>query len=140
MAPEGTELFVGINRDNQFGPLIMTGMGGVFIEVFNDVSMCLCPISRHEAIGMIERLKASKLLDGYRGSLLQDKEALAEVIVRLSEFATENADTLCEIDLNPIFVYESGKGAIAVDALVVQQGQKGNERGLVWAYPEWKGC
>lgn len=121
MAPKGTEMIVGISRDSQFGPVVMTGMGGVFVEVFQDVSMSLCPVSKAEAMKMINGLKAAKLLNGYRGGEALDKDALADVIVSLSEYAYQHRDTICEVDINPVFVYDEGKGAIAVDALVVEE-------------------
>ena len=119
MAPKGVEMIVGVTKDSQFGPMIMVGMGGIFVEVFKDVASALCPVSQQEAMEMIDSLKAVKLLNGYRGAPACDKSALADTIVKLSEFAWEQRDTLCETDINPIIVYQDGKGVLAVDALVI---------------------
>lgn len=121
MAAAGTEMIVGVSSDRQFGPMLLVGMGGVFVEVFKDMAMAPCPVCKAEALNMINSLKAVKLLDGYRGSKPCDKEALAEIMVRVSEYAAANRSTLKELDMNPVIVYEQGKGAIAVDALLVEQ-------------------
>ena len=121
MAAAGTEMIVGVSSDRQFGPMLLVGMGGVFVEVFKDMAMAPCPVCKAEAMNMINSLKAVKLLDGYRGSKPCDKEALAEIMVRVSEYAAANSSTLKELDMNPVIVYEQGKGAIAVDALLVEQ-------------------
>ena len=121
MAAAGTEMIVGVSSDRQFGPMLLVGMGGVFVEVFKDMAMAPCPVCKAEAMNMIDSLKAVKLLNGYRGSKPCDKEALADIMVKVSEFACENSSTLKELDMNPVIVYEHGKGAIAVDALLVEQ-------------------
>ena len=120
MAPAGTEMIVGVTSDRQFGPMLVVGMGGVFVEVFQDVAMAPCPVNSAEALRMIDKLKAVKLLNGYRGSASCDKEALADIMVKVSEFAYEHRSTLKELDINPVIIYERGKGAVAVDALVVE--------------------
>lgn len=117
MATKGVEVIVGVNNDPQFGPSILCGLGGVFVEVFKDTSLCPVPVSKKEAINMINELKSSKLLKGYRGNPKLDIDALADVIVNISNFAKDNKNTLKELDINPIFIYE--KGLNAVDALVI---------------------
>lgn len=119
MAPAGTEMIVGVTNDPQFGPMLLVGMGGIFVEVFKDVAVSVCPIGKTEALEMIKKLKAYKLLSGYRGSEPGDVEALAELLVKVSDYALEHKDSLAELDLNPVFVYPAGKGVKAVDALVV---------------------
>ncbi len=119
MAKQGTEMIIGVVSDPQFGPCVMTGLGGVFVEVFKDTSLCLAPASRTEALEMINSLRGSKLLKGYRGSAPADTEALADAIVCVSNFACENRNTIRELDINPVFVYE--KGVCAVDALIVSR-------------------
>ncbi len=121
MARKGTEMIVGVTSDRQFGPMLMVGMGGVFVELFKDVAIAPCPVCREEAMKMINSLKSVKLLDGYRGSRPCDKEALADIMVGVSKFAYEHRNSLKELDINPVIVYECGEGAIAVDALVVEQ-------------------
>lgn len=120
MAPSGTEIIVGIKNDVQFGQMILAGMGGVFVEVFKDVALRPCPINKSEAMGMLRSLKAYKLLTGYRGSKPCDIDALADTMVRISEYAHSHTDELAEMDVNPLFVYEEGKGCCAVDALIVK--------------------
>jgi acyl-CoA synthetase (NDP forming) len=120
MAPQGLEVIIGIKNDNQFGPMMLVGIGGVFVEVFKDVSLYPCPINRNEALMMIGKLKGYKLFHGYRGSKPKDINALADMMVKLSDYAVANKDTLKEIDINPIFVYEQGDGVMAADALIVK--------------------
>lgn len=121
MAPAGTEMIVGVTSDRQFGPMLLVGMGGVFTEVFKDTAMAACPVCREEAMHMIDSLKAARLLDGYRGSRPCDKGALAEIMVKVSRFAAGRRGTLKELDINPVIVYPQGEGAVAVDAMVVEQ-------------------
>lgn len=120
MVPYGTEIIVGIKNDKQYGPMILCGLGGVFVEVFKDAVLSPCPINNYEAHEMLKGLKAYKLLQGYRGSKPCDIDALCELMVNLSRYAAENKDTVSEIDLNPVFVYEEGKGVKAADALIVK--------------------
>ncbi|HWQ89529.1 MAG TPA: acetate--CoA ligase family protein [Desulfitobacteriaceae bacterium] len=120
MAKTGTEMILGISSDAQFGPLLMIGMGGVFVEIFRDVALYPCPLDQTEALEMLRSLKAYKLLTGYRGSRPCDIDSLAEVMVKLSQFAAENKETVKELDLNPIFVYPEGEGLCVVDALLIK--------------------
>lgn len=120
MVPAGTEIIIGVTNDNQFGPLLLVGLGGIFVEVFKDAVLYPCPVSRDEARAMLRRLKAFKLLDGYRGKAPADVDALIDVMVRVSEYAAANRNTLKELDLNPVFVYDRGEGVKVVDALVVK--------------------
>jgi len=113
----GTEMVIGAVSDPQFGPCVMTGLGGIFVEIFRDTAFCLAPVSRQEAMKMIFSLRGSKLLTGYRGSEALDVEALADALVAVSGFACRNLHSLKELDINPIFVRK--KGACAADALVV---------------------
>ncbi len=119
MAEKGTEVILGVNNDPQFGPCVLVGLGGVFVEIFKDVSMSLAPVSKKEADDMIRSLKSFRILDGYRGTPKGDIDALSEAIVRISEMAAERTDDLAELDINPVFVYE--KGICAVDALYIKK-------------------
>ncbi|CAH2213800.1 acetate--CoA ligase family protein [Tepidibacter aestuarii] len=118
MANKGLEVIVGVNNDPQFGPCVLCGLGGVFVEVFKDTVICPAPVSKKEAIEMVNSLKGSKLLKGYRGNPPLDVNALSDVIVNISKFACDNKDNIKELDINPIFIYE--KGLSAVDALVIK--------------------
>ena len=119
MATKGTEVILGVNNDPQFGPVVLVGLGGVFVEIFKDTAMAMAPVSFKEAEKMIRSLKSFRLLDGYRGSEKGDIGSLAEAIVNISRMAAEKAWDLKELDINPIFVYE--KGICAVDALYIKK-------------------
>lgn len=121
MLKSGIEMIIGVNNDPQFGPIIMVGMGGVFVEIFKDVALYPAPLNLAEARKMLKSLKSFKLLDGYRGSAPCDVDALCEVIVNVAEYACANKDTLRELDINPIFVYPKGEGVGIADALIVKQ-------------------
>ncbi len=120
MAEKGHEVILGINRDPVFGPMLMLGLGGVHVEVMKDVVFAPVPLRRDEALSLIGRLKGAALLDAHRGEPAADRGALADLIVRLSHFARDHADTVAEIDLNPVIVHAEGKGASLADALIVK--------------------
>jgi len=113
MLPKGKEVIVGMIRDPQFGPAIMFGLGGIFVEILKDVSFRIAPISREEALEMIREIKAYPILAGARGEKPVDIEALADIIVKVGELALELPE-IRELDINPVFAYEDS--AIAVDA------------------------
>lgn len=119
MLPSGMEVILGVNNDPVFGPMVLFGLGGVFVELFKDVSLYPAPFGKQEAYKMIDSLKSSKMFYGYRGQKELDVEALADTLCAVSEFAAANKDTLVEADINPLFVYEKGKGVAAADGLVV---------------------
>lgn len=121
MAPEGREIILGIKNDRQLGPMLLVGLGGVFVEVFKDTSLVPCPISLEEAHEHLRKLKSYKLLTGYRGSNPCDVDALAQLMVRLSEYAAANKNSLKEMDMNPVYVYEKDKGVCVIDALIVKE-------------------
>lgn len=116
MAPQGLEVIVGGVRDGVFGPVVMFGLGGVYVEVLKDVSFRIAPISREDALEMMSEIKSAKVLEGYRGQPPVDKEALANIIVGLSKLLEENEEVE-SVDLNPVMAYPSG--AIAVDVRVI---------------------
>jgi acyl-CoA synthetase (NDP forming) len=113
MAPPGTEVIVGAKRDPQFGPTILFGLGGIFVEVFKDVSIRVAPVDRAMAMDMIDDVKGYAILKGARGKKGVDLEALADIIVNTSRLMMEQ-DKVLELDMNPVMAYE--KGAVAVDA------------------------
>ena len=122
MAPSSTEVIVGAIKDPTFGPTIMFGLGGIFVEILRDVSFRLVPIERVDAEEMIGEIKAYKILEGARGMPKADKEALIEILLKTSEMLMDIPE-IKELDLNPIMVYE--KGAKIVDARVILEGAKG---------------
>jgi acetyltransferase len=120
MARPGIELMLGITRDPVFGPVIVAALGGVHVEVLQDIAYRVAPIDREEAARMLHELRGRRLLDGVRGAAPRDIDAVCEAIERLSWLAADLADSVAEVDINPLLVYERGAGVIAVDALVVQ--------------------
>ena len=118
MLKAGVEMIIGVNNDKDFGPMIMVGMGGVFVELFKDVQLAPAPLTREQTKKMLESLNSYPLLNGYRGNPVCDKEALADMLVSISEMAAKGKDSIKELDINPVFVTEEGV-AIA-DALLVQ--------------------
>jgi acetyl-CoA synthetase (ADP-forming) len=116
MARPGTEVIVGTSKDPQFGPVIMFGLGGIFVEVLKDVSFRIIPLSRKDALEMIEDIKGYPVLQGYRGKEQADIPALVEIILKISRVMEQNQE-IKELELNPILVYK--KGAVAVDARII---------------------
>ena len=117
MAPQGREMIIGMSRDVQFGPLIMFGLGGIYVNFLRDVSFALAPLSRREAAEMIRETKAYTLLRGIRGEKPADLKALEEVILRVGQLSVDFPEIL-EMDVNPLMVYEEGRGCIAVDVKI----------------------
>lgn len=120
MAKPGLEVILGVTSDPQLGPMLMVGLGGVFTEVFRDVAICPCPIQKGEALELIHQLRGAKLMHGYRGQRELDIDALAEGMVKLSLFAADHRDSIAELDLNPVTVYDAGEGIMVLDALVIR--------------------
>ena len=116
MARPGTEVIVGMSKDPQFGPVLMFGLGGIFVEVLKDVSFRIVPLEERDAREMIDEIKGRAILDGVRGGEPADIGALAGLLLKLSAFAEANPQVE-ELDLNPVFAYKDG--CIAVDARIV---------------------
>lgn len=116
MAPASTEVIVGALKDPQFGPALMFGLGGVFVEVLKDVTFRIAPVSEDEAREMITEVKAYPILKGYRGQPPVDIDAIVDVLLGVSKLVMEHS-IIKELDLNPIMVYE--KGAKVVDARII---------------------
>jgi acyl-CoA synthetase (NDP forming) len=114
MAPEGREVIVGVNRDPQFGPVIMFGLGGIYVEVLKDVIFRVAPVTLHEAHRMIHGIRTARLFGPFRGQPAADVDALAEVLTRVSQLAMGFPE-LAECDFNPLRVYPEGDGVVAVD-------------------------
>jgi acyl-CoA synthetase (NDP forming) len=115
----GQELIIGISNDEDLGPFILVGLGGVFTEVFEDFIIAPVPVNDREALNMLSGLKSVKLLHGYRGGAIYDEPALRELIVKVSHFAGKHKDTVRELDLNPVIVYPEGAGVAIADALAL---------------------
>ncbi|MBI4642631.1 MAG: acetate--CoA ligase family protein [Deltaproteobacteria bacterium] len=117
MAAPGAEMILGMTRDPHFGPLLMIGLGGTLVEIFQDVMFSVAPISEPWAHRMIEDLKAFPLLSGYRGEPPGDLEMIAECLERLSQLALDFPE-IRELDINPLMVFPQGQGAAVVDARI----------------------
>jgi acetyltransferase len=120
MARPGVEMMLGVVLDPVFGPIVVTGLGGIHIEVLQDIAYRAAPVSPHQAAQMIEELRGVKLLDGVRGVTARDRKALIEAIVRLSWFAADFKDEISEMDINPLVVYGQTEGVQMLDALLVR--------------------
>jgi acetyl-CoA synthetase (ADP-forming) len=116
MAPVGAEVIVGLTKDPQFGPVIMFGLGGVFVEVLKDVAFRIVPLEPRDAAEMVREIKGYPVLEGVRGRPPADVAAIESLILGVSEFAEAHPE-VAELDLNPVFVYP--EGAVAVDARIV---------------------
>ena len=119
MVEGGTEVIVGVSRDSQFGPVLLYGMGGIFVELYRDVAMRVCPITRRDALEMLDEVKGSEILRGFRGRPPADVDALLDTLMRVSTLAMNLEDRLTELDINPLAVLPQGQGVKALDALVV---------------------
>jgi acyl-CoA synthetase (NDP forming) len=119
MAPRGVEVIVGVTRDETFGPLLMVGLGGLFVEVLRDVAFAPTPLTREDARDLLAQLRGSRVLRGVRGEPPADVEALVDLLVAVSRFADDHAEAIAEIDLNPVIVHPRGHGLSVVDALII---------------------
>lgn len=116
MVPQGTEIIIGMMKDPHFGPVIMFGLGGIFVEVLKDISFRILPIEERDTREMITEIKGYEILKGTRGKPPRDIKAIEEVLMKVSKLTIENPE-INEIDLNPIFVFE--KGLQVVDARII---------------------
>lgn len=121
MVKGARELVVGLVRDAQFGPCVMFGLGGIYTEVLKDVTFRVAPLEERDAYEMMSEIKASKLLDEFRGMKAVDRGVLAKALVAMGKIGLDN-DAVNEIDVNPLIIRADGK-PVAVDALVVVGGK-----------------
>ena len=120
MAEPGVEMFLGIKRDPQFGPVVIIGFGGVYAEVVDDVEFALPPFDRAHASRLVDRLLMRELLNGVRGRPPADIETFCKVAARFSVVVDALRDVIVEADINPVIVHEAG--CTIVDALIVGSG------------------
>jgi acyl-CoA synthetase (NDP forming) len=120
MARPGVEVIIGMSKDDQFGPVLMFGLGGILVEVLKDVSFRLVPLTKRDAAEMVREIKGYPLLEGYRGEAVRISY-LENLLLRVSDFV-EKSPEVKELDLNPIFAYSDG--ALAVDARVILEKSK----------------
>ncbi len=116
MAEPGVEVILGITQDQQFGPVLMFGLGGVFVEVLKDVAFRIVPLEPHDAAEMVREIQGFPVLEGFRGQPAANLEAVEAMLLQLSEFAEANPE-IAELDLNPVFARPDG--AVAVDARIL---------------------
>jgi acyl-CoA synthetase (NDP forming) len=118
MAPPGVEVIIGVTRDPQFGPMVMFGLGGVYVEALRDVSFRIAPLTRQDAEEMVQEPRSSRILAGLRGTPPADTAAIVDCLLRVSQLMVDLPEVE-ELDINPLVVWELGSGAVAVDARVV---------------------
>ncbi len=119
MAPWGTEVILGSVNDPTFGPTMMFGLGGIFVEVLKDVTFRVAPVTSSQALRMLDEIRGAPIIAGVRGEAPRDRQALADVICQYSTMILDLADEISESDANPVLVYESGKGLKVVDARII---------------------
>ena len=118
---QGTEVLLGARTDPQFGPFLMVGLGGIFVEVLKDVSLRLLPVDEKEALGMLKELKGFRILEGVRGQPPRDIKALARAMTGLSDLFASYRSILSDFEINPLMVRREGEGVAAVDVRVVKR-------------------
>ncbi len=114
MVKGGREVIIGVNRDPQFGPLIMFGLGGIYVEALKDVTFRVAPIDRREATEMLGEIRAYRLLRGVRGEKPSDQKAIVDTLLRISQLVTDFPE-IVELDINPLIVFEEGRGVLGID-------------------------
>ncbi|MFA4646140.1 acetate--CoA ligase family protein [Pyrococcus kukulkanii] len=126
MLKPGREVIIGVTEDPQFGHAIMFGLGGIFVEILKDVTFRLVPITEKDARKMIREIKAYPILAGARGEEPADIDAIVDMLLKVSQLVDDLRDYIKEMDLNPVFVYNKGEGAVIVDARIILK-DKGKE-------------
>jgi len=119
MAPWGTEVILGSVNDPTFGPTMMFGLGGIFVEVLKDVTFRVAPVATSQAARMLDEIRGAPILAGVRGEAPRDKLALADTIRAYAAMILDLADEVSESDANPVLVYEEGRGTKIVDARII---------------------
>jgi acetyltransferase len=119
MAPWGTEVILGSVNDATFGPTVMFGLGGIFVEVLKDVTFRVAPFSKKQALSMLTEIRAAPILEGVRGEKARDRDALADIICRYANMIIDLKDEISESDANPVLVYPEGEGLKVVDARII---------------------
>lgn len=117
MIPRGKEVILGMAKDPDFGPMLMFGLGGIYVEVLKDVAFRIAPVNRHEAASMISEIRAYQLLRGVRGEEPSDISSIIDSLIRVSQLVTDFSEII-EMDVNPLMVMTSGQGAVAVDSRI----------------------
>ena len=119
MLKPGLEVMIGFKQDPVFGPAVLFGLGGVFVEVFDDVAVRVAPLREQDAVAMLEEIRSRALLEGVRGMAPRDRDVLVSILMKISRLSVELRCSIKEMDINPLFVYETGAGAVVADALII---------------------
>jgi acetyltransferase len=117
MVPSGKELIIGVTRDAQFGPMVMFGLGGVFVEVLKDFSLRHAPLKERDAWEMIQEIRGYRILEGVRGGQRSHLESIAQALMAVSRMAVDLGGIFAEMDINPLVVYPGQGGVKAIDCL-----------------------
>ncbi len=117
MVPKGREMIIDMSRDHKFGPMVMFGLGGIYVNFLKDVVFRIAPLNARDAEGIVKDTKSYTLLRGIRGEPPADTAALKEAILRISQLVSTYPD-IVEMDINPILVYEEGEGCQALDVKI----------------------
>jgi len=136
MLKPGREVIIGVTEDPQFGHALMFGLGGIFVEVLKDVTFRIIPITERDAEKMVREIKGYPILAGARGEEPADIDAIVELLMKVSELVDELGGYIKEMDLNPVFVYEKGKGAVVVDARIILKAPEERKREIGQSYRE----
>jgi acetyl-CoA synthetase (ADP-forming) len=118
MLSGGREVIIGMVRDPTFGPMLMFGLGGIYVEIIKDIQFAIAPVDEKESRGMITRIKTYPLLAGVRGAKPSDIDALVDAILKFSRLVCDFPE-IEEFEINPMMVFEDGKGALAVDLRLI---------------------
>jgi len=121
MAPKGMEVIIGMKRDPAFGPLLMFGLGGVYVELFKDIGFGIAPMTENQAYDLVLSTKAGRLLQGYRGGPIYDLNAVIDAIGRIGQLALDHP-SIAEVEVNPLLVLPEGEGALVLDARIILSG------------------
>ncbi|HEX9118831.1 MAG TPA: acetate--CoA ligase family protein, partial [Anaerolineae bacterium] len=120
MVKGGREVIIGMNRDPQFGPLLMYGLGGIYVEALKDVTFRVAPIDRRQAKEMLPEIRSFNLLRGVRGEKPADLDGVADTLLRVSRLVTDFPE-IVEMDINPLMVFPAGQGVLGIDARLALQ-------------------
>ncbi len=112
-----------MHKDAQFGPMLMFGLGGIYVDILKDVSFAVAPINRDDANKMIQQIRSFPLLTGVRGEEASDIDSIVDSLLRLSQLACDFPE-IVELDINPLFVYARGKGCVAPDFRIILEERK----------------
>jgi len=117
------EIIIGVARDEQFGPYLLIGGGGILVELMKDSTSLLLPTTRQQALHALGQLKCAPLLNGYRGRPPADLNAVADIILAVAAMVENDPSAIMELDINPLMVLPEGQGAVAADALICLNGK-----------------